>query len=300
MYPMGFIEFLSALGHHAFVKQLVANSDVISEASHNKLLELLRNYFFAGGMPEAVKTFAESNSYKSVFEVHSEITHAYTLDFAKYQPQINKQCLISVFTNLGKRVGTQTKYNSLAEDFTGPTIKRAYTALQMARVITTVPSVNPVGFPFEANSSAKIFKTIMVDIGIMHHLSGLKFKHEELTADLLHIYSGAIAEQFAGQELMLADGENVYYWSREAKSSNAELDYLAVVNDTIVPIEVKSVAAGRLRSMHLFLETYPEIKYGLVTSTQMRRELPSARLKFIPLYGLFGFANTKYNMQDFM
>jgi hypothetical protein len=300
MLPMGFIEFLHANGHLALVKLLIANQEPISETIHEKLLELLRSYFLVGGMPEAVKTFAETNSYRNVFEVHAEITHAYTLDFGKYQPRVDKNCLTTVFANLGKLVGKQTKYTALADDYSGPTIKKAYNALQMAKIISQVPSVNPVGFPLEANSSAKIFKTLMVDIGIMHHISGLKFSHENAFADLLQLYNGAMAEQYAGQELLLANGENICYWKREAKSSNAELDYIAVVHDAIFPVEVKSVAAGRLRSMHLFLERYPTTQYGIVSSTQMRSELPEAKLKFVPLYDLFVFTNSKYDMQDFL
>ncbi len=299
MFPMGFIEFLYATGYCGLVKLLLAKDELISEATHNKLLEQLRSYFFVGGMPEAVKTFIETNSFKSVFDVHAEITHAYTLDFAKYQPQVDKQCLMSVFTNLGKMVGKQTKYTSLVDDFSGPTIKKAYNALQMAKVITQIPSVNPVEFPLEANTSSKIFKTIMVDIGIMHHISGLKFTHENLTTDLSHLYNGSMAEQFAGQELLLANGESSYYWSRAAKNSNAELDYIAVINDAIIPVEVKSAAAGRLRSLHLFLEDHPKTNYGLVTSTQMRNQMPEVKLKFVPLYELFVKANNKHTMHDF-
>jgi predicted AAA+ superfamily ATPase len=109
--------------------------------------------------------------------------------------------------------------------------------------------------------------------------------------DLLDIYRGAMAEQFVGQEMRAAQGPDLYYWAREARSSAAEVDYLAVVNKTIHPVEVKSGASGRLKSLHLLLQTYPNCGEGLVFSTAPYAELPEQKVKFLPLY--FAYAATK-------
>jgi predicted AAA+ superfamily ATPase len=102
--------------------------------------------------------------------------------------------------------------------------------------------------------------------------------------DLLDIYRGAVAEQFVGQELSLSQHEEVYYWSRPAKSSSAEVDYVAAINGKIYPLEVKSGASGSLKSLHLFLKTYSRTPGGMVFSTRPYEELPEKNITFIPLY----------------
>jgi predicted AAA+ superfamily ATPase len=123
----------------------------------------------------------------------------------------------------------------------------------------------------------------MVDIGIMQHLCGMQVSTEFAQSDLLSIYRGALAEQFAGQEF-LAAGQDLYYWSREARSSTAEVDYLIAVDGIIIPVEIKSGAAGRLTSLHILLKSYPNCTYGYVFSTRHYDELPEQKLKFLPLY----------------
>jgi predicted AAA+ superfamily ATPase len=124
----------------------------------------------------------------------------------------------------------------------------------------------------------------MVDIGIMRALCSMPVDVEFPKGDLLKIYNGAMAEQFAGQEMLVSQKGNLYYWSRQAKSSSAEVDYLAIVNGKIVPVEIKSAAAGRLRSLHLLLETYKNCPKGLVFSSHQKINSTENRLEFMPLY----------------
>ena len=101
---------------------------------------------------------------------------------------------------------------------------------------------------------------------------------------LLAMYSGALAEQFVGQELVASLGEEVYCWLRPQKSSSAEVDYLVASGGRAVPIEVKSGPAGRLRSLHLLLHEYPQCAPGLVFSEAPYADLPEQGLTFVPLY----------------
>lgn len=121
----------------------------------------------------------------------------------------------------------------------------------------------------------------MLDIGLWHYLCGLKVEAEILTSDLLAIHQGAMAEQFVGQELMISQSSELYYWSREARGSSAEVDYLAVGAGTIYPLEVKSESAGRLRSLHMLLDQYPNCPKGLVFSTAPYAERPE---QWLPIY----------------
>ena len=127
----------------------------------------------------------------------------------------------------------------------------------------------------------------MVDIGLMQNLCGMNISNEYSTPDLLDIYHGAMAEQFIGQEILVSHYGKLYYWSRQAKSSTAKVDYLVNVDDIIIPIEVKSGSAGRLKSLHIFLENYRNCSEGYVFSSRPYETLYTQKLKFIPLYYAF-------------
>jgi predicted AAA+ superfamily ATPase len=154
----------------------------------------------------------------------------------------------------------------------------------MARIITKVPSASPRGLPLGPTASARKIKAITLDIGLWQHLSGVSADREYSRSDLLDIHRGALAEQFVGQEMLASLNTDLHYWARRARGSTAEVDYLVVVDGTIVPVEVKSGASGRLRSMHLLLKEYPKIPRGIVFSSRMYSALPEQRLQFIPLY----------------
>jgi hypothetical protein len=168
-----------------------------------------------------------------------------------------------------------------------PTLKKAFEALCLAQVARKITSVNPTGLPLGASASVKVFKALMLDLGLMRYLSGIPDDIEYARADLLAIYLGAMAEQFVGQEMLVSQQGCLYYWDRQAKSSSAEVDYLAVMNGMIHPVEVKSGASGSLKSLHLFLASFPECGKALVFSAQPYSDLPERKITFLPLYSAF-------------
>jgi hypothetical protein len=234
-------------------------------------------------MPEAVKVYLESKSINKSIKVQGEICNSLKEDFAKYNPHVDKQCLTEVFTSLAKNVGKQTKYASLSEGYSNPTIRKAYQTLVQAKLASKINSVNPRGLPLSIMTS-KVFKSLMLDIGIMNYLCGVYKTDEYFNNDLLGIYRGAMAEQFVGQEMASNQNNELFYWSRQAKSSTAEVDYVVSVNDRIIPVEVKSAKAGSLRSMHQYLKEFPNCTAGYVFSANKYAELPEQKLNFIPLY----------------
>lgn len=182
-------------------------------------------------------------------------------------------------------MGQQIKYSRLTDGFTTPTIKKALHLLGLANLVYKVPSADPSGLPLQASSSDKIFKTTLVDIGLMRCLNHMPVETEYIHTNLLHIYRGAMAEQFVGQEILAAGGGfPLYYWSRRAKSSAAEVDYLVAIKGKVYPVEVKSGVSGRLKSLHLCLNQYTNCPKGLVFSDRPFQELPEQRLVFLPLY----------------
>ncbi|MCK5915886.1 MAG: DUF4143 domain-containing protein, partial [Deltaproteobacteria bacterium] len=201
----------------------------------------------------------------------------------------DKTCLNAVLSNTAKSVGNQIKYSHLADSFSSPTNKKAFELLVMAQVVRKIPSTSGAGLPLGASASERKFKALALDIGLMHSLCGLNVDEKIFNTDLLSIYNGALAEQFVGQELLACGNENLYYWARDAKSSSAEVDYLIENNGEIIPLEIKSGAAGRLKSLHLLLKSYPHIRQGYVLSQRPYSELPEQKLIFMPLYAALNF-----------
>ena len=281
--PMTFYEYLLAMGKDAAAEKVLAHPREHPEAVTEAVREQLRNYFLVGGMPEAVKAYRETHSKLEAFDVHSQILTSCREDFAKYRPAVNYACLEGVFDSASRSVGEQIKYNQLYEHATGVTNHKAFDLLCKARLLHKVCSANPSGLPL-GGSVGKRFKACMLDIGLMRHLCGIDASSAGQAENLLGIYRGQLAEQFVAQELLAWHCQKLYYWSRTAKSSNAEVDYLAVREGKVYPIEVKSGPAGRLKSLHLCLETYPNCEQGWVLQDGPYRELPEQKLVFWPLY----------------
>ncbi len=283
MHPMNFVEYLWAIDKRKLSDIICQKPGKVSEVVHNMLIEELRNYFFIGGMPETVKVYLKSKSIYECFDVHKELCETFRQDFVKYAPRSNIGCLDAVFSSLAKNVGKQIKYSQLSRDFSHPTIKNAFDLFCKARIIKKISSTIP-GFPLRANVSQHKFKAILVDIGLWQYLCGMRGDVEFQEKDLLSIYNGAMAEQFVGQELMVAQQSELYYWARDSRGSSAEIDYLAVEDNAIFPIEVKSGSSGRMRSLHMILEQYPQCQKGIVFSSAPYAELPDQSLLFLPLY----------------
>ncbi len=289
IYPMIFSEFLLASNLHKAAK--ICNSAIaeVSETTHKFLLEQLRIYWLVGGMPECVKEYAATKSIKAATEVQDEICNTYRLDFNKYKPQTNISCLNTVFSAIASTVGQQTKYTGLAKDFTIPTIKKAYESLVLARVAQKVKSVSSPAIPLESLASDKKFKNLFLDIGIMNRAMGIDYNETLNLKNLVAIYKGQLAEQFVGQELSAVTNKQLYYWARNAKNSNAEIDYLVPIKSGLIPIEVKDGPAGKLKSLHLFRANYSP-PYSVVFHSGKFGILEKEKIIFLPLYFVGSFA----------
>jgi predicted AAA+ superfamily ATPase len=284
LHPMCFAEFLLATGKHLAAQIILSPPTPQPESVHQNLLDELRRYFFIGGMPECVLAYSKNEKIRDAFEVQAEIVHSYRQDFSKYSPYTDRQCLNTVLSSTAQHIGRQIKYTHLAEGYSVPTIKKAWESLCLAKILFKVPSANPAGLPLGASASLKKFKTILIDIGLLQSLCGMPVDMEFSRPDLLDIYQGALAEQFVGQELLAAGQEELYYWARDARGSTAEVDFLAVIQGKIYPIEVKSGLSGRLKSLHLFLHSFPNCPGGWVFSCNQYSKLPEQKITFLPIY----------------
>jgi len=284
MYPLSFAEFLRAQSKDRLAEVIETIPAEQPEIVHQLLREELKKYFFIGGMPECVHTYLLTGSLLDVQQIQTDLIDTYRQDFSKYAPYSNKRCLNEVLSATAGRVGQQIKYTHLSDGFSSATIRKAVDLLKTARVIHKVEATSPAGLPLAANVNPKKFKTLLVDIGLLTRLSGLSLEVEYKKEQLLSIFKGALAEQYIGQEFLANGQDQLFYWARNAKSSNAEIDYLIAKRGEIIPIEVKNSAAGRLKSLHLLLETYPNCKEAIVFSDARFGEIPEQKLKFLPLY----------------
>lgn len=293
LHPMTFYEYLCALDREPMAERLLMDPAKSGKQISDMILAELKTYFFIGGMPECVKVWRDTGSMIEVFQVQSEILESFRDDFSKYTPRVDPLCLDAVFLNAARFLGEQIKYTRLNHGHSGQTNRKAFDLLTKARLIHKIPSCNPPGIPLGATANPKKFKSALLDIGLLQRLCQVPVESELKQDNLLSIYRGKLAEQFIAQELLAWQGGPLYYWSRDARSSNAEVDFLAVRNGRLYPIEVKSGKGGSLRSLHMMLEKYPDCPEGLVFFSGEYQELPQQKLKFIPLYSLpFEFRGT--------
>jgi len=284
IYPMTFYEYLLAMGKEPMAELTRGKPSSVSRAAHDLIMSELRNYFFVGGMPECVDVWRDTNSLIEAGQVQAEIMSAFRDDFSKYTPGIDPTCLDAVLLSVAKSVGEQLKYTRLNEHHSGPTNRKAFDLLSRAKLIHKIPACNPSGLPLGASANPQKFKAAILDIGLMQRLCQLPLAEGIQQDNLMAIYRGKLAEQFVAQEMLAANDGELFYWAREAHSSSAEVDFLAVCNGTICPVEVKSGSAGTLRSLHLMLNTYPDCPEGIVLSTRSSSRLPEQKLCFLPLY----------------
>jgi uncharacterized protein len=284
MYPMTFFEYLKAIGNENAANLIMDEPKKLSEPVHNLINSELRNYLFIGGMPECVKTYAEHKRMADVFEIQSDLIATFRQDFSKYAGRADKTCLSAVLDNVTQHIGQQIKYTQLAEGFSNPTIKNAFEMLQLARLFSKVKSSSPAGLPLGSYASDKKFKAILLDVGLLCNISGIVIGQEYLKPDLLSIFPGALAEQFVGQEILAAKDADLFYWSREAKNSNAETDYLIEKDGKVIPVEVKSGKAGSLKSLHVILKSFPNVENSFVFTDASFGRIEEQKITFLPLY----------------
>ena len=245
MGPMSFSEFLDAVGAESLARE-VASFEMergLDPALHERLTELLRTYFFTGGMPEAVQVFARSRRLRDVGEVHASIIDTYREDLPKYAGSRSLPRIVNVFNFAARNVGRKVKYIHFSREDKAATTRADIELLCMARVLSKVVHSHCNGLPLQADADPRAYKLVFMDVGLMNAVCGLGWNAIERMDEKRLVNEGAMAEQFIGQHLqgLLARSPNreLTYWLREGRTANAEVDYVAAFDGRIVPIEVK-------------------------------------------------------------
>lgn len=287
MYPMTFKEFIVAIagaGSAALLK-IPGKGIAVDPVFHAKFLDLFRSYSIVGGMPAVVKLYKEKNDLSKCRSALDELLATFKDDFAKYKTRISQLKLFETLKSAALQAGCKFTYARIAD--TGPqtAYKQALDLLEMAGLIHKVYHTSGTGIPLGAQINAKKFKVIPLDLGLHQRLLGLELS-ELLTDPMVEfINKGSIAEIFAGLELCAGGAPDsacqLYYWHREARSSNAEVDYLLQKGADIIPIEVKSGKRGSMQSMSVFMSEHKS-RYGIRLSLENCSRYKD--IAVIPLY----------------
>ena len=295
LYPLSFDEFLRATNRNILADSIPSLQQAdsygsLSEVSAHLLLNALKEYMVVGGMPEAVSAYSRTNSFLEVQKIHDKLIRGFRDDIPKYtQGDLQKRNVALVFSRLAAQVGQQVTYTKILDDDSKRN-KNSVFLLEKAMLIHLVKSTSPSGLPLGAHADDKCFKPIFLDIGLMQRILGRNVQQILEVDDLVSAFKGQLAEQFVGQELMArgvgSENGELYYWRRASKSSTAEVDYIVVRDQQIIPVEVKSGSSGSLKSMHLLLNTYSNIKRGLCLQS-ITKITPHDKILFCPLFFTF-------------
>lgn len=276
MAPMNFQEFLAAGKNDRlieFLKTYTLNKTV-PISIHEKLLHLLKVYCIIGGMPAVIATYTKSEDANLTAMEQRSILQTYQNDFIKYSEKINARRLINVFNSIPQLIGMKLKYVNIDRNERAKDLAECLDMLQMAKIIYRVIHSSANGIPLRAESNLKVCKPLFLDVGLLSCSLGLKATDIHLAQELILINSGAVAEQFAGQHL-LHDNDSyiepeLYYWNREKRGSEAEIDYLYAHKSKIIPIEIKAGKTGSLKSLQVFAS-----EKGISTAVRFNTDIPS-------------------------
>ena len=256
LYPLTFSEFLSALGEDRLAAWLdnYHVGDGFSETADVKLRELLRLYYFIGGMPAVVEAYRERRDLVEVQRVLSSTVTSLEADFAKYGTRVQQRNMRRVLRHLPLSIGRKVRYVNIDRETRAGDLRTALELLELAGFVSLVRHSSANGVPLGAEASEGHFKPLLLDLALCGNLCGLSLPDE---SELLTVQEGRLAEQFVGQELRaIGPGfaeRTLFYWHREAKNANAEVDYLWTQDGNVIPVEVRAGTSGSLKSTHVFL-----------------------------------------------
>jgi len=258
--PLGFPEYLEAHGQQPLLECLGGwrPGEELSAAVHEKATEWFDRYMMVGGMPAVVSADSEGADAKVCREVQRDLLLAYQDDFTKYagrtDPRVLRRVLLSVVDSLGSKF----VYSSVGESVRAPVARRSLEMLAAARLCRLIPHSAANGVPLAAQQNERLRKAALLDVGIAHALwntpaLGQFPQWKSLAAEI----RGGLAEQIAAQQLQIVSSDfnnegSVFHWRREG-GRVGEIDYLLELDGRILPVEVKSGAAGSMKSLHQFM-----------------------------------------------
>ena len=299
MGPVSFEEFLAAKGadHLVNLLQIYDLKDPFPISAHGRLIALLRDYLLVGGMPEAVQLYVDGSSFDEIFEAQESIYQTYRDDFSKYAHGSALLRLQKILDYLGQGAGKKIKYSNIDSHSQSRETKQALDLIIKAGLVLEAKHSHGDGVPLSAQAVEKVFKLFCLDIGIYNRICRLNSLPDRALHDPHFVNQGALAESFIAQQLNFGSSParkpELFYWLREGRSNNAEVDFLIEVGQRVVPIEIKSGKGGSLRSLFQFAQakgSSQACRFDLNPPSQqtIRHEMPHGpreiQLLSLPLY----------------
>lgn len=284
VYPLSYEEFLEALGREDLVKMLHSQDWVLINAFGNKYMELLRQYYYVGGMPEAVKTFVEEKDYQSVRKVQLSLLKSYSRDFSKHPPKEIVKRMTLLWNTIPSQLARENKkfiYTAIRSSARARDFETSIQWLCDAGMAYKVTRVFAGELPLAGFEDADAFKLYTLDIGLHGAMSGLDARTLISGDDFFKQYKGALTEQYVLQQLQLLEETEIHYWSPDI--GVAEVDFVIQSASQIVPIEVKAELNLRAKSLAEFIKRYAP---SLVIRTSMASYSKGERVVDLPLYAI--------------
>jgi predicted AAA+ superfamily ATPase len=289
---MSFFEFLHAMDEEGLIQAVKkASPDApLDDAFHNRLNNYLQTYMLIGGMPEAVLAYRETGQLRECQNVLSDLVVTFRDDFAKYRKRTPTARLEEAFESIPHQAGSKFIYSRINPATHSLALRCALDLLIKSGLAYRINHTDWRGLPLGAQVNPKRFKVGLVDIGLHQRLLGLDISAQLVAPPSELANRGAMAELFAAQELRChshwREPAELYYWHREARSSNAEVDLVAERKGQILPIEVKSGRRGGMQSLRLFMRERG-LQTGIRTSMEPFGRV--AEVLIVPLYAFGSF-----------
>ncbi len=285
LHPFSFDEFLRGINQDKsldLIKESFNNNEAISKAIHDHLLDLYNKYLYIGGMPEAVMNFKNNNLNITKFnrKIQTEIITSYENDMSKYTTKSETIKLKAIYQSIPTQLtGDNRKFKySVIEK--GKQAKNFTTTLEWifsSQIVLECQTIKKCEHPLSAYIEPKTFKVYMNDIGLLNNLANIPAK--ALILNHKNIFKGAITENYVAQQLK-TNGHHLYCW----KNKTNEVDFITIINEEIIPIEVKANSNTKSKSLNKYYEEYNPSYMIRISSKNFGFE---NNIKSIPLYAVY-------------
>ena len=284
VFPMNFGEFLLAKGEKECYNLLQSRDFAVLNLLHNKFIDLLRQYYYVGGMPEVVKKYVESEELKEVRRIQKEILLGYERDFSKHAPKDQVPRIRMVWKSIPSQLFKENKkfiYGALRKGARANEFEIAIQWLTDSGLLYKVPRCTKPALPLEIYEDLTSFKLYMLDLGLMGAMVNTDPAQVLIKNDIFQEYSGGLTEQFVLQQMKSQNISPIYY--HKTDDSRLEIDFMIQHNAQLMPIEVKAGGVVKSNSLTTLLKNNPDlhaIRYSMLQYVEQQQ------LTNIPLYAV--------------
>ena len=284
LYPLNFVEFIGALGNKNLVEVLESKDFSLIKNFKGIYIDLLKQYYYIGGMPEAVDTFIVSQDYTKVREVLNRLLMAYEQDFSKHAPNETVPRIRMLWKSIPTQLAKENRkfvYGLIRQGARAREYELAMTWLMDCGLVYKVTRVTKPDMPLMAYQDFNAFKLFILDVGLLSAMSGLDLKSLLEGNKVFEEFKGALTEQYVMQQLITTKEITPFYWS--AEKGMAEIDFIFQIAMNIVPFEVKAAENLQAKSLKSYCQKYLP-KHAVRTSMSDYRQ--EDWLTNIPLYAV--------------